>query len=98
MLWIVWESVILNKRILILGTNPYQVSQAVLASISLINPLLYCGQFSPYVTVFDTSLKHYQNESENYIIGATNPLFCKLFNANDIVLVDITGKRAQLSR
>lgn len=87
---------ILNKKILLLGNNPYVVSHAVLAAISLINPLIYCGEYSPYVTVFDPSLKHYQEGSENFIIGATNPLFGKLFNngLGDVIVYDmILGKR-----
>lgn len=60
MLWPLWECVMLNKKIFILGSNPYQVSSAVLAAISLINPFIYCCEYSPYVTVFDPNLKHYQ--------------------------------------
>ena len=42
-LWILWEAAILNKKLLIMGSNPYQVSQAVLGVISLINPICYQG-------------------------------------------------------
>jgi hypothetical protein len=45
---------------MIMGQNPYQVSQAVLGAISLINPIVYEGAYSPYVTVFDSNLKLYQ--------------------------------------
>ena len=44
-----------------MGLNPYQVSQAVLGAISLINPISFSGEYSPYVTVFDSNLQHYQN-------------------------------------
>lgn len=43
-----------------MADNPYKASQAVLASISLLNPLEYAGDFYPYVTVYDTHLSALQ--------------------------------------
>lgn len=45
---------------LIMSDSPYRSSQAVLAALSLLNPLEYGGQFYPYVTVYDTHLNDLQ--------------------------------------
>ena len=38
-LWMVWESAMLNKALLMVSDNPYKASRAVLAAVSLMNPL-----------------------------------------------------------
>ena len=38
-LWSLWESVMLNKPILIMAETPYLASQATLAAASLTNPI-----------------------------------------------------------
>ena len=50
----------LNKSVLIMGSNPQQVSHAVLGMISLINPFVYCGNVNPYTTVYDPNLDKLQ--------------------------------------
>ena len=55
-LWAIWELIILNKPFVVISNNPHRSSQAVLAAISLLNPLEYGGDFYPYVTVYDSHL------------------------------------------
>jgi hypothetical protein len=69
-----------------MSNNPHRSSQAVLAAISLINPIQYAGNFHPYVTVYDTRLNELQITENNVVFGATNPLFLKLF-ANDNIKI-----------
>lgn len=70
---------ILNRSILLLGSNPQQVSHAVLGAISLLYPFEYSGHFNPYVTVYDPNLEKISSEAKNWISGGTNPLFEKFF-------------------
>jgi hypothetical protein len=46
----------LNKSILLFGTNPQVICHAVLGAISLIYPFQYCAHYNPYVTVYDPNL------------------------------------------
>ena len=53
--------------------------------ISLISPLIYSGEFYPYLTIFDTDFRSIQNACDrkrltDTIIGATNPFILKSFN------------------
>lgn len=70
----------LNKSVLLLGSNPQQVSHAVLGVISLIYPFDYNANFNPYVTVYDPHLNKISTEERNWVLGGTNPLFSKFFN------------------
>ncbi len=79
-LWAIWEKVMLNKSVLLLGSNPQQVSHAVLGVISLIYPFDYNANFNPYVTVYDPHLNKISTEERNWVLGGTNPLFSKFFN------------------
>jgi len=79
----------LNKSVLILGSNPQQVSHAVLGVISLVYPFEYCGDFNPYVTVYDPQLDRLTSEGRNMIIGGTNPLFSKLFDKKIIQIIPL---------
>jgi|JI7StandDraft_1071085.scaffolds.fasta_scaffold519679_1 hypothetical protein len=46
----------LNKSILLFGTNPQLICHAVLGAISLIYPFEYTANYNPYVTVYDPYL------------------------------------------
>lgn len=76
----IWESVLLNRSILIFADSPDLSSEAVIVAVSLIFPLRYVGEFHPYFTIFDqkfNSLKNQKLNDKNVIIGVTNPLFRK---------------------
>lgn len=79
----------LNRPLLIMSDNPNRSSQAVLAAISLMNPLEYGGEFYPYVTVYDTHLNELENAESDVVFGATNPLFLKLFASNKTTIVPL---------
>jgi len=51
-----------------------------MAAISTINPIIYAGNYYPYVTVYDKNLSRLEAEQNNNIMGSTNPLFVKLFS------------------
>lgn len=53
MLWTLWELVLLNKPIMVVGDTPAMVSNSVLGIISLISPLEYVSDYKPYMTVYD---------------------------------------------
>jgi hypothetical protein len=83
----------LNRPLLIMGDNPHRSSQAVLAAISLMNPLEYGGEFYPYVTVYDTHLTELENAESDVVFGATNPLFLKLFGSGKTTIIQLGGSR-----
>jgi hypothetical protein len=71
-----WESVVLEEKILVLGSTPRQASNAALAISSLTFP--ECGSFIPYVTVTDPRFARI--EAYGNIIGTANPIaaaFCE---------------------
>lgn len=79
----------LNRAVLIMGETPYQASQAVLAAVSLTNPIEYSGEIHPYVTVYDSHLSELQEAEDHLLMGATNPLFSKLFSKGKTELIQI---------
>lgn len=61
----------------------------MLASISLISPLVYHGSYQPFLTVYDPEFKRLQQNSKtikNYVIGSTNPLFLKTMHSTHHIL------------
>lgn len=70
----------LNKSILLYGSNPQFISHAVLGAISLIYPFEYCGNYNPYVTVYDPHLNKMSAQERNWVLGGTNPVFSKFFS------------------
>ncbi|EGC32555.1 hypothetical protein DICPUDRAFT_155470 [Dictyostelium purpureum] len=92
-LWMLWELVLLGHPILVISPNPPMCSDSVLALVSLISPLLYCGDYRPYFTIHDTDFHKYTQYSNNpnsatgdgyetnnippSILGVTNPFFLK---------------------
>lgn len=70
---------------MIITDSPNQCSELVLASISLISPLTYTGDYRPYFTIYDPEFPLIQQELDqsivrSIIIGVTNPFFLKTFN------------------
>eukprot|EP01132_Coremiostelium_polycephalum_P011137 gene11137-13642_t len=85
-LWMLWEMVLLGHPMLVISPTPPTCSDSVLALVSLISPLQYCGDFRPYFTIHDTDFHKYTSyqatpNSENpippSILGVTNPFFLK---------------------
>jgi len=83
-LWMLWEMVLLGEPILVISQTPPMCSDSVLALVSLISPLRYCGDYRPYFTIHDTDFHKYtstqsNNQIPSSIIGVTNPFFLKAF-------------------
>ena len=81
-LWILWEIIICGEGLLIVTDNPETCSLIVLGMISLISPLIYTGDFYPYLTIFDTDFTVIQSlcdrkKLNDTVIGATNPFMLK---------------------
>lgn len=72
-----------------MSDSPYNVSQSVLGAVSLVNPFEYGGEYSPYLTVYDSQLSQYQSVESDYIFGGTNPLFLKLFSHKNITIISL---------
>ena len=60
-LWILWEMIICGEGLLIVTDNPETCSLIVLGMISLVSPLIYTGDFYPYLTIFDTDFRNIQS-------------------------------------
>ena len=81
-LWILWEMIICGEGLLIVTDNPETCSLIVLGMISLVSPLIYTGDFYPYLTIFDTDFRNIQSlcdrkKLNDTVIGATNPFILK---------------------
>jgi hypothetical protein len=92
-LWTLWEAALLNRAVLLMADTPYQASQAALAAVSLTNPIEYAGEVHPYVTVYDSHLLELQEAEENVLLGATNPLFNKLFAKGRIEIMKVSDPK-----
>lgn len=57
LLWSIWQLVLINQPILVVGDNPSICSEGILAMISLISPLEYVGDYRPYFTIYDPDYK-----------------------------------------
>jgi hypothetical protein len=81
-LWLLWELVLLNEPLLVVGGTAADVSDVVTALASLIFPLSYVGECHPYFTVQSPDYERYDrlvNEGvfPHALIGVTNPFFLK---------------------
>ncbi|CAF2410542.1 unnamed protein product [Rotaria sp. Silwood2] len=83
---LLWELVLLNEPIAILGNFPTKCSQTVQALVHIIWPLRYANDYRPFFTIhnsefheitFNSSIKP-SFSPPKIIIGVTNPFFAKL--------------------
>ncbi|CAF0852743.1 unnamed protein product [Adineta ricciae] len=88
---LLWELILLNEPIAILGTFPTYCSQTVQALVHIIWPLRYASDYRPFFTIhnsefqeitFNSSKKSSKKPSfqQSIIIGVTNPFFAKLLH------------------
>lgn len=102
-LWLIWELALIGEPILILSHSPSFSSEAVLATISLISPLTYGGDFRPYFTIHDSD---FNNLTQNIpklpcvILGVTNPFFCKALEhwPHTLFIGDVLNQNTKSSR
>ncbi|CAM2711919.1 unnamed protein product [Rotaria socialis] len=85
---LLWELVLLNEPIAIVGNFPTKCSQTVQALVHIIWPLRYANNYRPFFTIhnsefheitFNSSLKSSFSPPQ-FIIGVTNPFFAKLIH------------------
>ncbi|KAI6660555.1 Protein DENND6B-like [Oopsacas minuta] len=78
---LLWELVLTNEPIFVVGTSPKLCSDFVQALVSLIHPLRYAEDYRPYFTVHDTTFSEYSKKTHvppGVILGVTNPYFAKV--------------------
>ncbi|UJR21064.1 hypothetical protein I4U23_024164 [Adineta vaga] len=84
---LLWELILLNEPIAILGSFPTKCSQTVQALVHIIWPLRYASDYYPFFTIhnsefhqitFNSSAK--PSQPPKIIIGVTNPFFAKLLH------------------
>ncbi|XP_051544084.1 protein DENND6B isoform X2 [Myxocyprinus asiaticus] len=77
-----WELMLLGEPVVVMAPSPTVSSETVLALVSSITPLRYCGDYRPYFTIHDSEFKEYTTRTQappNVILGVTNPFFIKTF-------------------
>uniref|UniRef100_A0A671SWI8 DENN/MADD domain containing 6B n=1 Tax=Sinocyclocheilus anshuiensis TaxID=1608454 RepID=A0A671SWI8_9TELE len=77
-----WELMLLGEPVVVMAPSPTVSSETVLALVSAIAPLRYCGDYRPYFTIHDSEFKEYTTRTQappNVILGVTNPFFIKTF-------------------
>uniref|UniRef100_A0A673M817 Protein DENND6B-like n=1 Tax=Sinocyclocheilus rhinocerous TaxID=307959 RepID=A0A673M817_9TELE len=77
-----WELMLLGEPVVVMAPSPTFSSETVLALVSTIAPLHYCGDYRPYFTIHDSEFKEYTTRTQappNVILGVTNPFFIKTF-------------------
>lgn len=62
-IWLLWESVVSGRDIVCWSPSAATCSQVVLALVSLISPLSFCGDYRPYMSLYDADTKHYSAKS-----------------------------------
>ena len=78
---LLWELVLINEPIFVMGTSPKLSSDFVQALVSLVYPLQYAEDYRPYFTVHDTTFTEYSKKTHvppGVILGVTNPYFAKV--------------------
>lgn len=80
-LWTLWELVLLGEPLLVLGSSPPLVAQAVLALTSLVWPLTYAGDFRPFFNIHSDAFRSVQSAKPpalpSVLLGVTNPFILK---------------------
>lgn len=80
-LWTLWELVLLGEPLLVLGSSPPLVAQAVLALTSLVWPLTYAGDFRPFFNIHSDAFRAMQAAKSpalpSVLLGVTNPFILK---------------------
>ena len=62
LLWNLWELLITETPLLVVGGDPSECSHAILTMLSLITPLTTQADFRPYVTVQNDDVLEYHDD------------------------------------
>ena len=90
-LWSLWEILITETPLLVVGSDPSECSHAILTMLSLITPLTTQADFRPYVTVQnDDVLEYHENIKQgkvgNLLLGISSPLLTRNFQQFPAIL------------
>jgi len=81
LLWPLWELVLTETPLILVGEDPSECSHAVLTVMSLMAPLKpeQTADFRPYITLYDGDVKEFALRAKspaglgNAILGVSNP-------------------------
>uniref|UniRef100_A0A9J7X769 DENN/MADD domain containing 6B n=1 Tax=Cyprinus carpio carpio TaxID=630221 RepID=A0A9J7X769_CYPCA len=59
-----WELMLLGEPVVVMAPSPTVSSETVLALVSAIAPLRYCGDYRPYFTIHDSEFKEYTTRTQ----------------------------------
>jgi len=79
---LLWELMLTAEPVIIRAATPQASSRLVLALVSLVAPLQYCGDFRPYFTIHDSDCMTYVKQKKRFpcaVLGVTNPYFEQAF-------------------
>ncbi len=90
-LWSLWELLITETPLLVVGSDPSECSHAILTILSLITPLTTQADFRPYVTVQNDDVLEYQENIKqgqvgNLLLGISSPLLARNFQQFPAIL------------
>lgn len=91
LMWNLWELLITEQPILVVGGDPRECSHAILTALSLLHPLTTYADVRPYLTIqnCDTEV-YYEMVKEGIVpkavIGVSSPLLTKNFSSFPAVL------------
>lgn len=101
-LWLLYELILYNEPVLIIGKTPEQCSNAILSAVNIIQPLQYTSDYRPYFTLYDHECQYYTalfnrsnitNKLPNIILATTNQIFLRTFERMPhIFILDDTEK------
>ncbi|PAA80729.1 hypothetical protein BOX15_Mlig010237g2 [Macrostomum lignano] len=77
---LLWELVLLNAPLIVMGPDPDTCSNLVQALVNCIFPLRYATDYRPYFTIHDCEFKEFTAKSQSppsVMLGVTNPFFAK---------------------
>jgi len=83
-MWNIWELVITETPILVVGGDPGECSHAILTMLSLVHPLTASADYRPYLTILNSDTDVYKEMVKNgtipnAILGVSSPLLTKNF-------------------
>jgi hypothetical protein len=90
-MWNIWELVVTESPILVVGGDPRECSHAILTMLSLMHPLTASADYRPYLTILNSDTEVYMEMVKkgtipNAILGVSSPLLTKNFGSFPAIL------------
>ena len=91
LMWNIWELVVTENPILVVGGDPRECSHAILTMLSLMHPLTASADYRPYLTILNSDTEVYHEMLKkgmipNAILGISSPLLTKNFGSFPAIL------------